>query len=219
MGLGMGVGRSATAGRRRRSYDRKKTAPEREAEQRARILEAAVAAYSAKGYLETKVGDITARAEVSRRTLYTHFPSIDDVRFAVYEYAVGRTLAEVMGAAVVEDASDTLAAALGAAFRVISESPELARVVAYELRLPRLRNIELRDRIVSFLASVLHERILQDFKNGRGPHAPDELTVYALVGAMEALFLYFLDRSESMNPVCAVPVLLRVVRDVYPLLP
>src|SRR4051812_19269652 len=71
------------------------TRDERNEEQRQRILDAATQLYGERGYYSTRVEDIAARARTSRRTVYAHYKNLEELRFAIYERAVARTLVDV----------------------------------------------------------------------------------------------------------------------------
>jgi AcrR family transcriptional regulator len=208
------------------AYDRGLSTEERAAEQRDRIIAAAASLYSEKGYYDTGIADIVAQAHVSKRTVYAHFRDLGELRFAVYERAVSRTFVELTEIAQDKTAPDRLKAGLTLMFDMIKTSPKLGRVVVAEFRLPEPRNIALRRQIISLFVGILMEGTKEDHLDGRVPHPPDELTMFALVGAIEGLALKFLDEEDQQNSQTrkpeamdidrAVPVLLHVFRSVYP---
>jgi AcrR family transcriptional regulator len=200
----------------RKSYDRSMSADERGAEQRARIIRAATELYGERGYHETRVDDVVARARVSRRTLYAHFRDLVELRFAVYEGAMSRTLLQLGILAQDESQPDRLASVLTAMFEFIASEPNLSRAVASEFRSTEPRNLALRNQVLAFFVGILMEGTLADHRDGRVPHPPEELTVYALVGAIEGLVYRFLDRGDVEDASKAVPVALHVYRSVYP---
>jgi AcrR family transcriptional regulator len=53
---------------------------------RRRILDAAYALFYKKGFTRVSVDDIAERAGLTKRTLYYHFPSKDDLLAAVFEF-------------------------------------------------------------------------------------------------------------------------------------
>lgn len=62
------------------------------ASQRARLLNAVVDAVADKGYQETRVTDIIARAGVSRKTFYEHFDEKEECFLAAYEMEVSQII-------------------------------------------------------------------------------------------------------------------------------
>ncbi len=201
---------------KRRSYDRSMTPEQRAEEQKSRILEAAAAVYSEKGYYETLVEDIASRATVSRRTIYTHFTDLNDVRFAVYERAIQETLVRLATLAMDSSPSDQLETVLTALFAGIEKNPNFMRVVAYELRRPERRNIELRERIFSFFVNVMYEATLVDFQAGIVPTPPDERVIRFMIGGIESTALRYVQLRDEAKAPEAVPMLLAFVRSVYP---
>lgn len=204
---------------RRGTYDRSLSADERAAEQRDRIIDAATMLYGEKGYYETRLEDIVSRAQVSRRTVYAHFRDLEELRFAVYERAMSRTLLNVGQLAQDTTPADRLATVLTAMFKSIADNPQLSRAVVYEFRLPEPRNVALRSSVIAFFVSVLMEGIREDIKVGQCAVEPDELSLHALVCAFEGLAFRYIDGPDPASALEAVPVALRVFRSVYPFHP
>ncbi|MFO0678174.1 MAG: TetR/AcrR family transcriptional regulator [Polyangiaceae bacterium] len=192
---------------------------ERATEQRARIIEAAVAVYSEKGYYETLVEDIAAKANVSRRTIYVHFKDLDDLRFAVFERSLEATLVELGRIATATVSGDRLVRVLTEAFRQVQENRKFARVVTYELRRPEHRNIELRERILTFFAGVWVEAVAEDVRAGRVTVPIDEPTAYAWVGGIEALLFRCVDDPTAIDVDATVASLVEAFRIAHPYSP
>jgi len=64
----------------------------RKLEVRARILEAAVALFDARGYAATKVSEISDRADVAHKTFFNHFPTKQHLLQAIAEEAMNEQL-------------------------------------------------------------------------------------------------------------------------------
>ena len=201
---------------KRRTYDRAMTPEQRAEEQRTRIIEAAVAVYADKGYYETLVEDIAARANVSRRTIYVHFKDLDDLRFAVFERALQETLVSLGTIATATMAGDRLVTVLTEAFRQVRDNQNFARVVTYELRRPEHRNIELRERILSFFAGVFVEMVGRDVREGLAPLGIDELTAYAWVGGIESELFRIVDATAAEDVDAMVRVVVGAFRTAFP---
>lgn len=201
----------------RKGHDRSKSPSERAAEQRERILDAATQLYSEKGYQNTHIEDIAARAHASRRTMYTHFRDLEALRFAVYERAVSRTFVDLMRVILDESQEDRLAATLRMAFGLLRDNPALSRAVLFEFQRAEPANIVLRKQILGFFASVLMQGTEADYASGACPRRPDELTIIALLGAFEGLVAHFCHSDDSAaHALDAVPVALELYRSVYP---
>lgn len=69
-----------------------RTAPTRSEKKRADILRAAVEEFSAHGFEAASVDDITARAGVSKRTVYNHFGSKDELFDTIVIELLAQTL-------------------------------------------------------------------------------------------------------------------------------
>ena len=201
---------------KRRSYDRAMTPEQRAEAQKTRIVQAAAEAYTEKGNYEALIEDIASRATVSRRTIYAHFKDLDELRFVVYERAIQDTLVRLATLAMDRTPADQLETVLSALFGGIAQNPNFMRVVAYELRRPERRNIELRERIFSFFVHVMLEGTTEDFKNGLVSRKPDAAVIRVLIGGIESTALRYVYRREESKALEAVPMLLRFVRGVYP---
>ncbi len=197
-------------------YDRDLSAAERAAEQRERIVVAAAELYGERGYYDTRVEDVVDRARVSRRTIYVHFKDLEELRFVVFERAVGATLVSLGELAQDRTAPDRLRSVLTRMFEHVANNRHLARVVAYELRLPAPRNIALRKQVLALFAGILMEGTAEDHADGRVPTAPDLLTIYGLLGSFEGLANHLLDGEGPVDVERAVVTALHVYRSVYP---
>jgi AcrR family transcriptional regulator len=67
----------------------------RKLEVRSRILEAALELFRQRGFAETKVSDICARADVAHKTLFNHFPSKRDLVRQIAQVAIGDLLIDI----------------------------------------------------------------------------------------------------------------------------
>jgi AcrR family transcriptional regulator len=199
----------------RTTYDRRLDADGRYKEQRERILLAAMALYGERGYSGTRMRDVAERAEVSRQTIYFHFRDIGELRFALFERALGTTLVAIARTALDTSLYDPLGEALSMAFRTVATHRNLARVVLMEARMPDAKNIELRAGAVSFFVSALMDAIQTHYREGSAQRLPDELTVVGLVGAVEGLFVHTI-LNEDVDPLDAVPAARRIIGRVYP---
>jgi len=97
---------------------------------RARILEAATALFSERGYALTKVADICERADVAQKTFFNHFATKQDLLREIAEYALDELLVEVESARKEER---TTAARLARFFSRTAESMERGGAMQREL--------------------------------------------------------------------------------------
>ena len=113
------------AGKRERERDDK----------RARILEAAIQAFSRDGYHQTRISDIAKAANVADGTVYLYFDGKKDLLSRIFEDRMSHSLArgrEEMGRIV--GAAAKLRRIIELHLEDLGENPELATVFQIELR-------------------------------------------------------------------------------------
>ncbi len=98
-----------------------------------RLLDAALEAATIHGIAKLSMGDVARRAELSRQTLYRHFPSKDALVAAVVTAETTQLIEQVVAAAVQEtEPQASLEAGLLAALTVLRDHPLLDRLVRTE---------------------------------------------------------------------------------------
>lgn len=98
-----------------------------------RLLDAALEAATIHGISKLSMGDVARRADLSRQTLYRHFPSKDVLVAAVVTAETGKLIDQVVAAALVEtEPQASLEAGLLAALTVLRDHPLLDRLVRTE---------------------------------------------------------------------------------------
>jgi AcrR family transcriptional regulator len=106
------------------------------ASQRARMLRAMAEAVAAKGYANTVVADVTARAGVSRRTFYEQFTGKQDCFLATFDDCVAVVRAAVVAALDVDAAAplrDQVRRMIAAYLDVLAGEPEVAKANLVEV--------------------------------------------------------------------------------------
>lgn len=169
-------------------YDRSLTATARQADQRTKLLDAATSVIAAKGFGETTVEAIVARAGMSRRTYYEHFTDVRDVLAQIYERAATISLTMVTSSARAHtDPVEALRAGLAAYFLAVSTYPEVARVMFQEYRQGG-RDFETRyQKDSAHYAELLLDLLHAVHKAGRISRKPTEATVFAVAKGIEGL--------------------------------
>ncbi len=100
---------------------------------RTRLLDAAVEAASIHGLSRLSVGDVAARAGLSRQTLYKHFSSKDElINEAVLREAAAMVTEVVAAGETIEDPKESLQASILVTLRVAREHPLLDRLIRTE---------------------------------------------------------------------------------------
>jgi AcrR family transcriptional regulator len=186
--------------RGRGKYDRNQTQNERHAGTHERLLDSATEVFAARGYAGTRVEDLVDHAGVSRRTLYEHWDSVDAVLDEVYQRAVrisfSTVLAKLMG---VTDPIERVQVGVRAYFEMIRDNASAARVVfeVYRMAGPaQAATYELNTQRYSML---MLELMNLAFAAGKLPRAPDEVAVYALTKALDAVAIRALQRGEQQT--------------------
>jgi AcrR family transcriptional regulator len=196
----------------RGSYDRQRSAEERRAEQRERLLVAASAVFARDGYARASVDAIVERAHMSRRTFYEHFEGISDVFLHVYEQAAGMLL-RVVEEAIRDKADpvDKLRAGIVAYLSMFQQHADIARVIHREIRAAGPEHASRHELAVLRFANLLSEGVVEAYARGLTTRAPSETTVYALVAGMEAVSMRYVDRGDESRILQAAPELVELV--------
>lgn len=98
-----------------------------------RLLDAALEAATIHGISKLSMGDVARRADLSRQTLYRHYPSKDALVAAVVTAETTQLIEQVVAAALEHtDPQDSLEAGLLAALTVLRDHPLLDRLVRTE---------------------------------------------------------------------------------------
>ncbi len=161
--------------------------------QRARLLAAAVAAVDELGYAGTTVGDITARARVSRRTFYELFANREECLAAVLEDAVALIRVELGGLGLEgRPWRERVREGLWAILAFLDREPVLARVCVVQALRGGPGVLERREELLAGLAGVVDEGCVE---SARGAGCTP-LTAEGVVGAAFAIVYARLLRGE-----------------------
>ncbi len=128
---------------------------------RGRLAQAAFALYSERGFEQTTVADIAARAGLTERTFFRHFADKREVLFAGADALRELMVGTVANAPASIAPIDAAAAGLEAAGAYIQEGRELARqrqaIIAASAELQERELIKLA-RLAAAVAGALHRR-------------------------------------------------------------
>ncbi|GAA3231333.1 TetR/AcrR family transcriptional regulator [Actinocorallia longicatena] len=151
-------------------------------EQRRRLLRAVISAVAGKGYAHTTVGDVVARARVSRKAFYEHFRDLEHAFLSACAGAERQVVKDLSGAAREGvTAEEMLRDGLRAYLRLVEREPEFTRCLLVELPPVALEGRVAAHRRVGDLL-----RIWRDFAHPSRPPLPDALYL-AAVGAIAEL--------------------------------
>jgi AcrR family transcriptional regulator len=161
-------------------------------EHRRRLLEAMAAAITDKGYAATTIADVVARAHVSKRTFYEHFPDKEAAFLATYSAASDDTLALIAAAAAIDAPwSERVEAGVRAYLTRLATHPELTRTFLVEIQAAGPRALALRRDVMTRFA-----RGLQAIAADTGADLPDGLAT-AVVGGINELLLRTIEAGET----------------------
>ena len=127
--------------------------PRWEPQARERLVEAALDLFEARGYEETAVADIAARAGLTERTFYNCFSDKREVLFYGAERLEEFLVESVAAAPASGSAMEVVAAALGAVARASDENPGFAEFARRRHALLQ-GQAELRERELAKLATL-----------------------------------------------------------------
>ena len=173
------------------------------AERRARLLGAALAEFSARGYHATQMDHVAAAAGVSKALLYQHFPGKEELFAAVVAETVDAftsALPDVLGRA--DDALTAWREAVALLVGLVEAMPDRWRLVARYLGDPELGSglRAMREALLEGLADLLVR--FYDPDDDAPPAAPGQVeavaatTIPLVVGALQALLSWWLEHPD-----------------------
>ena len=168
-------------------------APEGKEATRQRILDAATEVFSEKGYHGSAVDDIVKASSTSKGSFYFHFPSKQEIFFALVDrliVALARSTEEAIAGE--SGALAKVTAALDTVFRTFSRHRSLAKILlvsgvglgkAFDERL-----MSIHTRFADAIKSHLDEAVAE----GSIPPMDTELTAYVWMGAVNEVIVRWL---------------------------
>jgi AcrR family transcriptional regulator len=104
------------------------------ASQRGRLVEAMAGCVARRGYADTTVSEVIARAGVSRKTFYEHFPDKQSCFLAAWDLGTDYLIDQIVHeAGPVEDWRDRLRTGTATYLQILSEEPDFARTFLIEV--------------------------------------------------------------------------------------
>ncbi len=160
--------------------------------QRERLVAAMIDATGENGYLGTTVADVTARAGVSRKAFYEHFPNKQECFLSAYDAIAAEGVERVRSAFLAAgDLPDSARAAIGALFEWALENPRFLRLFLLEIRAAGPAGTERRERLIASFELLLRERLGVD----PGPGVVPNPVLRALIGGLSRV-LYMQAQSD-----------------------
>jgi AcrR family transcriptional regulator len=206
MGRATKARRSKKEGRGK--YDRGQTTAQRREEQRTRLILAAAQVFAAKGFANATVEAICNEAGMSRRTFYEIFEDLRDVLLQVFDHAANTAYRFVESAVhAQEDPISRVRAGVEALLTVISQQGDLTRVLFREIRAAGPRMESRHEAMIGRYVTLIFEGVADAHAKGFAKRPPDELTIFALVSAVEGVAMRYVARREEARAVEAAPTL------------
>ena len=164
-------------------------------EHRRRLLDAMADAVAHKGYADTTIADLAARARVSRRTFYEHFSSKEECLIALYEAASRQALAVLRDAIDPEHDPLTQAErALGAYLATMASNPVLLKTLFIAILGLGDAGLQARRRVNRHLADLILELINRPGEKKRKPLPP--ALAMSIVGGINELVLEMIEQDR-----------------------
>lgn len=200
----------------RGKYDRTRSTDERHKEQLRRLLDAAAHVFAEKGWAGATVEMIVQRAGMSRRTFYEHFEDLRDCLLVLHQKVTKASFRAVeMGVASATSPPDMLKRGVEALLGGIAMFPHIARVMFREVRSAGPEFEKIHEAMMGRFAKLVSDGVQQAHDEGRAKRAPDELRIFALVSAMEAVGMRYVARGEEHKALDAAPVLVDMIQKTF----
>ncbi|MGA1862897.1 TetR/AcrR family transcriptional regulator [Deferribacter thermophilus] len=141
-----------------------------------RILNSAIKVIGDKGFHNAKIKDIAIEADVADGTIYNYFQNKEDILVTIFkiklEEYVNNAKKEIVN---IENPKDKLKVLIKYHIKIMTDNPDLAKVLQIELRQP---HVELRVKVRKNLRNYFKviEEVLEEGKE-KGSFSPD-LDVY-----------------------------------------
>jgi AcrR family transcriptional regulator len=193
------------------SYNRSLSPEERRDEQRRTLVEAAAHVFARDGYVNASVASILDASGLSRGTFYRHFHDLQQVFFAVQENAAQvlftRLEAAFHGAS---DPAEKLRACVRAYLELCTEFGDLSRVMHREAMTSNGDSALLRRNNIQRVADLFRDGLDLAKRRGLVRRVPDNLTILAVIGAIEAVALRYLEEEREHEVLEALDPLVRL---------
>lgn len=178
---------------------------------RDRILEAAEHVFADKGYHDALVDEVATATALSKGGVYFHFPSKEDLFFAVVDRLADRLISKVERESSTQPTAIGRAeAALIAVFSALGKRRRLARLLMVQGY--SMGNAFERKRVELFgrFASLIRQRLDEASAAGEIPPVDTTIVAHIWLGAINELVIRWLYSGEPA-PADALPILRSVL--------
>lgn len=193
-------------------WDRSVPTELRREEQRTRILEAATRVIASRGLSKTTVQHVLDESAVGRRSFYEHFDDLTSLVLALASEAGQNAFGAVEAAASkAPDPIARLQIAVDSFLGLVAANQDLARVMFVEIRVLGPEHEIRHEAMLQRFSALLMEGVAKAYAEGIVTRPPDELTVFALVSAVESVALRYVHRREGHRAPEAAPALIELI--------
>lgn len=193
------------------SYDRRLSPEERRTEQQGTLVDAAAHVFARDGYARASVASILEASGLSRGTFYRHFKDLREVFLAVQERAAEVLLDRVESAFGNErEPADKMRAAVTAYLGLCAERGDLSRVFHREALVSGQEYLELRRQSLDRIQDLFRDGLGLAVNHGILRRMPEDLTIYAVIVAIEGVALRYLEDHREHEIGEALEPLLRL---------
>jgi len=166
--------------------------------QRERLLRSVIACSAENGYQGTTIGDIVARAEVSRTAFYDQFESKEECFLDAYRQMAAAMRDAVVGSGLEVDTwREALDLGIATYFRWFSERPEVAAAFLVEIRVVGGRALEVRSRVIERMSERM--RLLGERARREDPRLPelDDVAYASIIATTDELAHDYVRRGKA----------------------
>jgi AcrR family transcriptional regulator len=169
------------------------SAEDRRARRRAALIEAGLELLGTEGWSATTVRAVCAQAGLTERYFYESFDDRDALLLAVFDHAAERAATVVLDATreSPHDARLRSRAAIGAFVELVTDDPQLGRVLLLEALGNEVLERRRREALRVF-AQLIAAQAAEFYGEGAREPVDAELTALALVGALAELLIVWL---------------------------
>jgi AcrR family transcriptional regulator len=183
------------------------------ANQRLRIVLAMIAVVGEKGYAKSTIVDVAARAGVSRKTFYEHFPTRQECFLASYDAILAEGIRKVAGAYhKAEGWPGRVEAAIRTLFETAIENPAATRLALIEIAATGAAGIERREHALAQFEGFIRDGL--ELAPGAGT-VPDT-TLRAVVGGLNKVLYTHVRDGQHSKLLKLIPDLVNWATSYYP---
>jgi AcrR family transcriptional regulator len=201
---------------KRGQHDRSLSADERVAQQRRRLLRAGPQVFAHLGFANATVDAIVREAGTSRRTFYEHFDDLRDMLLQLHERSGTRAFRAVEQYVLAQEhPHEQLRAGVEGFLGLIAHFGDEARVLFREVSALGPEHQSRRDALLQRFATLMFQGVARSHAMGIAKRPPDELRIFALVAAIEAIGMRYVERRDEAHALEAVEPLVDMIRRAF----